>query len=161
MHEVGDGVVQDFHLAKRFYDQAAEFDSGAKLPRRIALMLLSSHKSLTSIVGAEYTDSVVNSIAGYFPNLVKFINRFIAKTQVRSNDKSPFKKINVYSLFFDTNTKSKQSRQGYGSFLDDHDISLIVVFSIIYLGCAHVLYLRTRRPNAQQAFPIVPQHGLL
>jgi TPR repeat protein len=26
MFEIGDGVDQDFHLAKRFYDQAAEFD---------------------------------------------------------------------------------------------------------------------------------------
>jgi len=74
----------------RFFEQDGvdntEFDSDAKLPRRIVLMLLSSHESLISIVGADYTDTVVNSIAGYFPNIVRFINRFIAKTQVQSNN---------------------------------------------------------------------------
>lgn len=40
MHEVGDGVSQDFHLAKRFYDQAAETDAKAKLVRNVALIVL-------------------------------------------------------------------------------------------------------------------------
>ena len=55
MHEVGDGVQQDFHLAKRFYDQAAEFDADARTPRALALMLLSSHRSLQEAVGVEAT----------------------------------------------------------------------------------------------------------
>ena len=33
-------MAQDFHLAKRYYDQAATFDEKAKLPRDIALMML-------------------------------------------------------------------------------------------------------------------------
>jgi hypothetical protein len=161
MHEVGDGVVQDFHLAKRFYDQAAEFDSDAKLPRSIALLLLSSHKSLTAIIGADVTDSLINSISTYFPNLINFINGFISKTEVRANDKSPFENINVFSLFLDTKAKSRQSQHVLESFLDDYDIYLLIVFSSVYLGCAHLLYLRNRRPNAQDGFPIVPQDGLL
>ena len=62
MHEVGDGVQQDFHLAKRFYDQAAEVDVDAKLPRAFALFLLSSHKSLQLYLGAESTHKLVNKI---------------------------------------------------------------------------------------------------
>ena len=34
---------QDFHLAKRFYDQAAEVDSKARAPRDIALLMLEVH----------------------------------------------------------------------------------------------------------------------
>lgn len=60
MHEVGDGVQQDFHLAKRFYDQAAEVDVDAKLPRAFALFLLSGHKSLQLYLGAESTHQLVN-----------------------------------------------------------------------------------------------------
>jgi len=33
-------VAQDFHLAKRYYDQAATFDEKAKVPRDIALIML-------------------------------------------------------------------------------------------------------------------------
>jgi TPR repeat protein len=45
MYEAGDGVKQDFHLAKRFYDQAAEFSSEAKLPRTVALFVMQMHQS--------------------------------------------------------------------------------------------------------------------
>jgi hypothetical protein len=40
MHEAGDGVNQDFHLAKRYYDQVAEFDREAKLPSFLAVSFL-------------------------------------------------------------------------------------------------------------------------
>jgi hypothetical protein len=33
-------VNQDFHLAKRYFDQAAEVDAKARVPRDIALALL-------------------------------------------------------------------------------------------------------------------------
>lgn len=39
-------MSQDFHLAKRFYDQAAEVDSKAKAPRDIALVLLEVSRRL-------------------------------------------------------------------------------------------------------------------
>lgn len=40
MHEAGDGVDQDFHLAKRYYDQVAEFDKEAQLPSFLAVSFL-------------------------------------------------------------------------------------------------------------------------
>lgn len=40
MHEFGDGVEKDFHLSKRFYDQAAVYDSNAKTPSALAVMML-------------------------------------------------------------------------------------------------------------------------
>jgi hypothetical protein len=56
---VGDGVQQDFHLAKRFYDQAAEFDIEARLPRNIAIIMLKGHKYLQGIIGTEVTDKFI------------------------------------------------------------------------------------------------------
>ncbi len=48
MHEVGDGVSQDFHLAKRFYDQAAATDAKAILVRNFALVVLEVSRSSLS-----------------------------------------------------------------------------------------------------------------
>jgi TPR repeat protein len=56
MHEAGDGVQQDFHLAKRFYDQAAMVDTEARLPRAFALALLESHKSLHEMLGPDVAE---------------------------------------------------------------------------------------------------------
>lgn len=49
MHEIGDGVEQDFHLAKRYYDMAAEVDAKARTPRDIALMMLEVKRLLDDI----------------------------------------------------------------------------------------------------------------
>jgi hypothetical protein len=43
--QVGDGVTQDLHLAKRYYDHAAEVDAKARVPRDIALVLLEVRES--------------------------------------------------------------------------------------------------------------------
>lgn len=53
MYEVGDGVDQDFHLAKRYYDLAAEVDQRARIPRDIAVWMLSSHQSLLELPWAQ------------------------------------------------------------------------------------------------------------
>lgn len=53
MHEVGDGVAQDFHLAKRFYDLAASVDKNARLPRDLALIAMDVHRSLARYFGED------------------------------------------------------------------------------------------------------------
>lgn len=40
MHEHGQGLPLDLHLAKRYYDQALEIDPAAKLPVTLALTSL-------------------------------------------------------------------------------------------------------------------------
>lgn len=40
MHEHGQGLPFDLHLAKRYYDQALEIDNAAKLPVTLALASL-------------------------------------------------------------------------------------------------------------------------
>ena len=50
-------MAQDFHLAKRYFDTAAEVDSQARLPRDIALWLMEvseSNEGLRSIAWDEY-----------------------------------------------------------------------------------------------------------
>ena len=59
MHELGHGMKQDMHLAKRFYDMAAETSTDAKVPVALALAKLSmvfafnSGKDFKVILGPE------------------------------------------------------------------------------------------------------------
>lgn len=59
MHELGHGMKQDIHLAKRFYDMAAETSTDAKVPVALALAKLSmvfafnSGKDFKVILGPE------------------------------------------------------------------------------------------------------------
>eukprot|EP01008_Symbiontida_sp_HLA12_P000031 NODE_1030_length_684_cov_252.659537_g1021_i0.p1 GENE.NODE_1030_length_684_cov_252.659537_g1021_i0~~NODE_1030_length_684_cov_252.659537_g1021_i0.p1 ORF type:complete len:166 (+),score=45.89 NODE_1030_length_684_cov_252.659537_g1021_i0:28-525(+) len=46
MHEIGEQVPQDFHLAKRYYDAAAAASSDATIPVSIALSRLSARQWL-------------------------------------------------------------------------------------------------------------------
>ena len=62
MHEIGDGVPQDFHLAKRLFDQAAEFDESARLPRAFAVLMLQSHMFAESLVGARLMSQLMPSL---------------------------------------------------------------------------------------------------
>ena len=73
MHEVGDGVQQDFHLAKRFYDMAATIDLDARLPRTLALMLLNAHKAMQEKFGVPFTDEVVGRILNCLTDLKEII----------------------------------------------------------------------------------------
>lgn len=57
MHENGIGVDQDFHLAKRFYDQALETNQEAYLPVKLSLLKLRM-RSLWNT----FTNGHVNSI---------------------------------------------------------------------------------------------------
>ena len=59
MYEIGDCVSQDFHLAKRFFDQAAEFEYNARIPCSVALFLLGCHKLLNSFIGSKCTTRII------------------------------------------------------------------------------------------------------
>jgi hypothetical protein len=50
LYEFGVGVPQDFHLAKRYYDQAAESSAEAHVPATIALVLLNAHRHCLTYV---------------------------------------------------------------------------------------------------------------
>ena len=58
MHDMGDGVEQDFHLAKRYYDQTAEFDPSARVPSLLAVYILRAHKEFQLYAGKDVTDQM-------------------------------------------------------------------------------------------------------
>jgi hypothetical protein len=89
---LGDGVEQDFHLAKRFFDQAADFDPDARLPRSFALFLLSSHRDLLVWLGQENVNSLFDAvypialrineiIEQYFSMIAKLARRWLHSQQ--------------------------------------------------------------------------------
>ena len=53
IHENGVGVVQDFHLAKRFYDEALETNQESYLPVKLALMKLRWRSWWSGVLGEE------------------------------------------------------------------------------------------------------------
>lgn len=57
MHENGIGIVQDFHLAKRFYDQSLETNREAYLPVSLALLKLRARSAWNT-----FTHGKINSI---------------------------------------------------------------------------------------------------
>ena len=63
MYAVGDGVTRDYHLSKRYYDQAAEFDMEARMPRSIAVALLQGQQYLDS---TEYGSRLVQLVVAAF-----------------------------------------------------------------------------------------------
>jgi SEL1 protein len=68
MHEHGEGLPFDLHLAKRYYDQALETDSDAKLPVMLALLSVWIRKKyggscLVSFVNAFFWFTSYSSIS--------------------------------------------------------------------------------------------------
>jgi SEL1 protein len=61
MHEHGEGLPFDLHLAKRYYDQALETDSDAKLPVMLALLSVWIRKNY----GASCLVSFVNAFCWF------------------------------------------------------------------------------------------------
>ncbi|KAM3229674.1 hypothetical protein ACQJBY_060476 [Aegilops geniculata] len=58
MHEHGHGLPLDLHLAKRYYDQAVEVDSAAKLPVMLALTSLWIRKNYAGSFMVNFIDSL-------------------------------------------------------------------------------------------------------
>jgi SEL1 protein len=72
MHEIGDGVKQDFHLAKRYYDLAAEVDAKARTPRDIALFML--EVSSTPFPSPSLSFFSFSLFLFFFHSIILFIN---------------------------------------------------------------------------------------
>ncbi len=56
MHEQGLGMKQDMHLAKRFYDMAAEASADAKVPVTLALAKLALLFGLRYLTDTDWKD---------------------------------------------------------------------------------------------------------
>ena len=66
MYQIGLGVPQDFHLAKRYYDMAAETGSKAYIPASLALTCLlvySTYQEYAWIFGENGEDIAIMGLA--------------------------------------------------------------------------------------------------
>lgn len=104
MHESGDGIVQDYHLAKRYFDQAANYDSEADIPRQIAVVMLQQHEFLMSnldkIPGIDPTRSLelLTTVYNAFINanrIVKEIIQYLNKLRLSVQQPFPENQNNV------------------------------------------------------------------
>lgn len=65
MHEHGQGLPLDLHLAKRYYDQALEMDPAAKLPVTLALTSLWIRRNYAN----SFLVSFLSSKPEYIPSI--------------------------------------------------------------------------------------------
>ncbi|GAA6035230.1 hypothetical protein JCM8097_006429 [Rhodosporidiobolus ruineniae] len=68
MHETGQGVPQDFHLAKRFYDMAYETSPDAYFPSTLSLLSLYSRALYHVFFGSPEDEQNALSLFGKDPN---------------------------------------------------------------------------------------------
>ncbi|CAK9158646.1 unnamed protein product [Ilex paraguariensis] len=73
MHEHGQGLPFDLHLAKRHYDQALEIDPAAKLPVTLALASLWMRKNYANSVLVD----LIDSLPGVYPKVETWVENVI------------------------------------------------------------------------------------
>ncbi|XP_043701708.1 ERAD-associated E3 ubiquitin-protein ligase component HRD3A-like [Telopea speciosissima] len=73
MHEHGQGLPLDLHLAKRYYDQALESDPVAKLPVTLALMSLWIRKNYAN----SFLVRLIDSLPEAYPKVGAWIEKVI------------------------------------------------------------------------------------
>jgi hypothetical protein len=64
-------------LAKRFFDLAADHDPTARLPRSVAVILLSSHKYLQDMFGADEIDRFARLARPYADSFFSLVHQMM------------------------------------------------------------------------------------
>ncbi|KAJ4848371.1 ERAD-associated E3 ubiquitin-protein ligase component hrd3a [Turnera subulata] len=73
MHEHGQGLPFDLHLAKRYYDQALEIDPAAKLPVTLALTSLWIRKNYAE----SFLVNMIDSLPDVYPKIEEWVENVI------------------------------------------------------------------------------------
>ncbi|KAK9075154.1 hypothetical protein SSX86_003474 [Deinandra increscens subsp. villosa] len=73
MHEHGEGLPLDLHLAKRYYDQALEIDPAAKLPVMLALASLWVRRNYADT----FLVDVIDSLPSLYPKADEWIKNVV------------------------------------------------------------------------------------
>ncbi|XP_076904665.1 ERAD-associated E3 ubiquitin-protein ligase component HRD3A-like [Bidens hawaiensis] len=73
MHEHGQGLPLDLHLAKRYYDQALEVDSAAKLPVMLALASLWVRRNYPNT----FLVDIIDSLPSVFPKVDEWVKNVV------------------------------------------------------------------------------------
>ncbi|KAI1098577.1 HCP-like protein [Jackrogersella minutella] len=140
MHENGVGLTQDFHLAKRYYDQALETNEEAYLPVTLSLLKLRARSAWNT-----FTHGRVNSIRDEPSprkdwSLREWITNFLQEDNIYFNGED---------YFYDDGTIAGSDGEPIGDAFDDLDG---VIESLIILGLiAAILFLMYYRARRQQA----------
>lgn len=162
MHENGIGAEQSFHLAKRYYDLAAETHAEAFFPVQLALIklrvrsfwnFLISDGALNRITGLKYTDddeslTEKKSVSSFFEGL-NVIWNYVFKLPVVSETQS------ASPVSTDQNINQKNmNEQKLTKFVEDDvaefsDIDSISLAIVVVVVIAFVFFNR-RRAQAQQ-----------
>ncbi|KAI0384280.1 HCP-like protein [Hypomontagnella monticulosa] len=141
MHENGVGLNQDFHLAKRYYDQALETNEEAYLPVTLSLLKLRVRSAWNT-----FTHGRVNSIQDEPSpkkdwSLSEWIANFLQEDNIYYED--------GYEDLYDDGAIAGSDGEPLGDNFDDLDG---VVESLIILGLvAAILLLMYYRARRQQA----------
>ncbi|KAI0011949.1 HCP-like protein [Xylariaceae sp. FL0662B] len=141
MHENGIGQTQDFHLAKRYYDQALETNEEAYLPVTLSLLKLRVRSAWNT-----FTHGRINSIQDEPAprkdwSLSEWIANFLQEDDLYYNE--------VYQEYYD-DTITDGDGQPIGDGLDD-DVDGVLE-SLIILGLVGaILFLMYYRAQRQQA----------
>ncbi|KAI1487999.1 hypothetical protein F5X96DRAFT_647558 [Biscogniauxia mediterranea] len=141
MHENGVGLTQDFHLAKRYYDQALEANEEAYLPVTLSLFKLRARSAWNT-----FTHGRINSIQDEPSpkkdwSLSEWLANFLQDDTINYED--PYEEY-----YDDTITGSDGEAMGEG--LDDELDGILE--SLIILGLVGaILFLMYYRAQRQQA----------
>ncbi|KAI1459961.1 HCP-like protein [Annulohypoxylon moriforme] len=139
MHENGVGLTQDFHLAKRYYDQALETNEEAYLPVTLSLLKLRARSAWNT-----FTHGRINSIQDEPSpkkdwSLSEWIANFLQEDNLYYDD----------DYFYDDGTITGSDGDALGEEFEDVDG---VIESLIILGLVGaILFLMYYRQRRQQA----------
>ncbi|KAI1170808.1 hypothetical protein F4777DRAFT_567821 [Nemania sp. FL0916] len=165
MHENGVGLTQDFHLAKRYYDQALETNEEAYLPVSLSLMKLRLRSAWNT-----FTNGRINSIQDEPAqkkdwSLREWIQNFLQDDERFYED--------PYEEYYDE-TITGSDGEPMGDELDGDLDGLFESFLILSLvgSIMFLMWYRNQRQQAhrqaqenaarqQHAAPLPPQNGIL
>ncbi|KAK3362636.1 hypothetical protein B0T25DRAFT_490706 [Lasiosphaeria hispida] len=162
MHENGVGLNQDYHLAKRYYDEALTTNDEAYLPVTLSLLKLRARSAWNTI-----TNGRINSIQDE-PALEKDWSLSEWITNFLQDDMMYYEGDEQYDVIYDDGMPGGDGG-GYGD-LDDGIIESIVILGLVTALVFLVMYRQQRQQAArrqeeeqrqqQQQQQQQPQHGV-
>ncbi|KAK7743339.1 ERAD-associated protein [Diatrype stigma] len=147
MHENGVGLNQDFHLAKRYYDQALETNEEAYLPVTLSLLKLRARSAWNT-----FTNGRINSIQDEPSkrkdwSLAEWIANFLQEDAYYYEDDD-----GAYEEYYDGDGITGSDGQPLGGGGGDEFGDEGVVESLVILGlAAAIVFLMYYRAQRQQA----------
>ena len=71
MHQMGTGLPRDLHLAKRFYDMAADTSTEARLPTSLALASMQVQAYVEQLLSGD------EAVGGYYAALLQALSEYV------------------------------------------------------------------------------------